>query len=47
MGSQATVTEMVPPGFQAQSPEQVVTVLEGAWPCCSSTCRSLRRPPIC
>ena len=47
VGSQATVTEMVPPGFQAQSPEQVVTVLEGAWPCCSSTCRSLRRPPIC
>jgi hypothetical protein len=29
VGSQATVTETVPPGFQAQSPEQVVTVLEG------------------
>jgi hypothetical protein len=29
VGSQATVTEAVPPGFQALSPEQVVTVLEG------------------
>jgi hypothetical protein len=27
-GSQATVTETVPPGFQAQSPEQVVTLPE-------------------
>jgi hypothetical protein len=29
VGSQATVTETVPPGFEAQSPEQVVTILEG------------------
>jgi hypothetical protein len=29
VGSQATVTETVPPGFQAQTPEQVVTLLEG------------------
>jgi hypothetical protein len=29
VGSQATVTETVPPGFAAQSPEQVVAILEG------------------
>ena len=29
VGSQATVTETVPPGFEAQSPEQVVTIPEG------------------
>ena len=29
VGSQATVTETVPPGFQAQNPEQVVTIPEG------------------
>lgn len=28
VGSQATVTETVPPGFAAQSPEQVVAILE-------------------
>jgi hypothetical protein len=29
VGSQATVTETVPPGFQSQNPEQVVTIPEG------------------
>jgi hypothetical protein len=29
VGSQATITETAPPGFEAQSPEQVVTIPEG------------------